>query len=432
MASEAREALVGSGAVLKERYRLRRLLGRGGMASVWLAEDEVLERDVAVKVLSDTIASDPDFIARFRREARLAAGLSHPNLIGVWDYAEGGERPYLVMEHVPGEDLAQRMSDGRGIDCDRLARELLGALAHIHAAGIVHRDVKPQNLLIGPDGGAKLIDFGIALPDDATSLTQTGQLLGIARYIAPEVMAGAPATPRADLYSAGVVLRDCLGEGASRELRALVARLTDADPTDRPASAERALAALAQGDLPPEPPTERFRVGEEGDGIERFDTAGPRPARSQPALGRVAADSALVVALGVGVALALAERDSGEQSGGAKPAAAAPEEKPEAPVPVAQGSDPALGGALNQEGFEMIQAGSYEEAVPVLEEAVRSFPSGSRELEYGYALFNLGNALRLSGRPEEAIPVLERRLEIPDQIDVVRSELAAAESEAAP
>ena len=165
---------IGGGTLLKDRYRLERLLGRGGMASVWLATDLVLERPVAVKIIADTIASDPEFRARFRREARVAAGLSHPNLIGVYDYADGAERPYLVMEYVAGDNLAQRLSRKTAIDSDLLARELLGALAHIHAAGIVHRDVKAQNVLIAQDGKAKLIDFGIALPADATALTRTG------------------------------------------------------------------------------------------------------------------------------------------------------------------------------------------------------------------------------------------------------------------
>lgn len=207
------------------------------MASVWLAGDEILERPVAVKVLSDTIASDPEFLTRFRREAHIAAGLSHPNLIDIYDFAGGAERPYLVMEYVPGENLAERVLHGGDLDCEQLARELLGALAHIHAAGIVHRDVKPQNVLIAADGSAKLIDFGIALTEDATALTQTGHLLGTARFIAPEVMRGEPATERSDLYSCGIVLRDCIGASRPRRLGALVDRLSAADPGGRPASA---------------------------------------------------------------------------------------------------------------------------------------------------------------------------------------------------
>src|SRR5918997_2863986 len=182
------------------------------MAAVWLGHDEVLDRPVAVKVLSDTIASDPGFVARFRREAQTAAGLSHPNLVGVYDFSEEGERPYLVMQFVPGESLAARLERGEGIDCDKLAEELLDAVAHIHEVGILHRDIKPGNIIIEPDGTAKLIDFGIALPRDATALTSTGLVLGTERYAAPEVMKGQAATERSDLYSCGLVLQSCGGQ----------------------------------------------------------------------------------------------------------------------------------------------------------------------------------------------------------------------------
>jgi eukaryotic-like serine/threonine-protein kinase len=452
--------MIAEGTRLKDRYRLERLLGRGGMASVWLASDEVLDRPVAVKLLSDTIASDPEFLARFRREARVAAGLSHPNLIGIYDYAEGEERPYLVMEYVAGDNLAERMSRHAAIDCERLARELLGALAHIHAAGIVHRDVKPQNVLIAPDGSAKLIDFGIALPKDATALTRTGNLLGTARYIAPEVMGGQPATERSDLYSCGVVLRDSMGDNPPAGLRGLVAHLSTADPRGRPASAKQALARIDRKPTIPGQTTQRFEPVS-----RRREPTPPRrepePVKSRPAWGKAAA--VLVTLAALTAAFLVVTGDYGERpegKGGAKVAAAdrgsvpaadgrgveaagddvesaggdaeGTAEEVEGAVPTPAGTDPTLGSTLNLEGFEMIQAGSYEEAVPVLEEAVRAFPPGTDDVDYAYALFNLGSALRLSGRPEEAIPVLERRLEIPNQTAAVRSELAAARSEAGP
>jgi serine/threonine protein kinase len=243
---------ISTGELLKERYRLERTLGRGGMAAVWLGHDEVLERPVAVKVLSDTIAGDPGFVARFRREARTAASLSHPNLVGVYDYSDEGERPYLVMQFVPGENLAARLERGGGIDCDKLARELLEALAHIHQVGILHRDIKPANIIIEPDGTAKLIDFGIALPADATALTNPGLILGTERYAAPEVMAGHSATERSDLYSAGVVLRSCEGQ-CSRVLGALIDWMTSKEPGARPASARQALARLERAERIGEP-----------------------------------------------------------------------------------------------------------------------------------------------------------------------------------
>lgn len=408
------------------------------MASVWRAEDLVLERTVAVKVLSDTIASDPEFLARFRREARVAASLWHPNLTGVYDFAAGAERPYLVMEYVPGPNLAERMAQTGAVDCERLARELLGAVTHIHAAGIVHRDVKPQNVLIAPDGSAKLIDFGIALPADATALTQTGQLLGTARYIAPEVMRGEPATKRSDLYSCGVLLRDCLSPGSPVHLRVLVERLTSDDPRNRPASAEAVLARLNRQAVEIEQPTERLRP-----------TALPLPdgEASRRTWATPAAAFAAVAALAIALVLVLggspessrertaprvAVSDAKEVTEDSQPAAAAQAETtaPATESTAPQEIDPSLGGALNQQGFEMIQAGRPEEAVPVLEEAVAAFPAGSEDLDYAYALFNLGNALRLSGRADEAIPVLERRLEIPNQTATVRHELDAAMSEA--
>jgi eukaryotic-like serine/threonine-protein kinase len=434
--------MIAEGSRLKDRYRLENLLGRGGMASVWLASDEVLERPVAVKVLADTIASDPEFLTRFRREARVAAGLSHPNLIDIYDFAGGAERPYLVMEYVPGENLAERTQRGGEIDCERLARELLGALAHIHAAGIVHRDVKPQNVLIAPDGSAKLIDFGIALTEDATALTETGHLLGTARYIPPELMRGGPATERSDLYSCGIVLRDCSGESQPGRLGALVDRLSAADPGGRPASATAALAQVGRRASSPTPdqPTERLRSTPAR--ARPQASAPPRqsePRAPRPAWGRVAAIAAGLAALAV--AFLLISGGSEQTSGGRNDASVAANGRAETPpptvddaeaneaVPAPTGDDAALASTLNEEGFTMIEAGDYEGAVPVLEEAIRTFPPGTDDLDYAYALFNLGNALRLSGRPEKAIPVLERRLEIPNQTEAVRSELTAARSE---
>jgi eukaryotic-like serine/threonine-protein kinase len=434
---EQTHIVIAAGTRLKDRYRLERLLGRGGMASVWLASDGVLERPVAVKILADTISSDSEFLARFHREARIAAGLSHPNLIGVYDYAAGAERPYLVMEYVAGDNLAEHMSRNGEIDGERLARELLGALAHIHAARIVHRDVKPQNVLIAPDGSAKLIDFGIALPRDATALTSTGNLLGTARYIAPEAMRGEPATERSDLYSCGVVLGDCIGSDPPAHLRALVERLSAIDPLDRPASASAAGARLERRVSIPDQPTEAFAPTEQIEAVP----AGGRTEPSPPRLAWGKAVAILATCAALAGAFLLVSGDSQQKPGGGpgSTAAASGGEDGEATgagsnaaagVPEPTGNDQERGSALNLEGFELIQAGDYERAIPVLEEAIRAFPPGTEDLDYAYALFNLGNALRLSGRPGEAIPILERRLAIPNQTAVVRRELAAARSEA--
>ena len=379
------------------------------------------------------------------------------------------------MEFVAGRDLGSWIAREARIDRDKLARELLGAVAHIHAAGIVHRDIKPHNIVLEADRTAKLIDFGIALPPDATSLTQTGLILATKRYAAPEVMAGRPANERSDLYSCGMVLRAC-GSGGSAELGRLVDALTEEDPADRPRTARQALTrleerpdrGLATEAFSPtfERPLDRERAAEP----EEAHTPPTRVySRSSSNRKRWLAGSAILgvaAALAIAVILAAGSGGSGGSSPGAKKLAEgsgkaqgqpgkkfagatkeAPtgtgagagsaegetvvaSETPAAAVPVPGGNDPALGSALNQEGFELIQAGSYEEAIPILEESVRAFPAGTEETEYAYALFNLGDALRLGGRPEAAIPVLEERLQIPDQTDVVERELEAARSEA--
>lgn len=460
-------ASIGTGDLLKDRYRLERMLGRGGMAAVWLGEDEVLERPVAVKVLSDTIAGDPDFVARFRREAQTAAGLSHPNLVGVYDFSEEGERPYLVMQFVPGETLAARLERGAEGDHERLARELLEAVAHIHGVGILHRDIKPSNIVIEPDGTTKLIDFGIAQPRDATALTKTGLILGTERFAAPEVMEGEAATEQSDLYSCGVVLRSC-GGPSSRQLDGLIEWLTEADPHSRPRSARQALAALEREEPVYEQTTQAFTPEPEPEPEREPPPPMPPPDRGGGRHGRWGAVAALVafivallvvalVALGGGSDDQKKPARQGKEASGAKsqpqqaqakeqePAPAAESAAAEEPAteepatesataatpePAPEGSDATDGSALNEEGFELIQAGEYEAAVPVLEEAVGAYPEDSQELGYAYALFNLGNALRLSGRPDEAIPVLERRLEIPNQTSTVEEELEAARAEA--
>ncbi len=420
-------AAIGTGEILKGRYRLERTLGRGGMAAVWLGHDEVLDRPVAVKVLSDTIAGDPGFVARFRREARTAAALSHPNLVGVYDYSEEGERPYLVMQFVPGEDLAALRERGERVDCDQLARELLEALDHIHSAGILHRDVKPANVIVEPGGTAKLIDFGIALPRDATALTSTGLVLGTERYAAPEVMEGRPATERSDLYSAGVLLRSCEGQ-CSRGLRSAIEWMTNPEPDGRPSSARQALARLERGDRSGEP-TQVFEPS--------FTPSYPRRNRFGALAAMLGAVAALViVALVVSSAGEEHGRDAapGKQKKAAKGAVAKPEKSEEATaapaaVPTSAEADPSRGAELNEQGYALMQAGEYAAAVPVLEEAVGAFPAGNEDLDYAYALFNLGSALRLSGDPEAAIPILERRLAIPNQTATVEEELEAARAE---
>jgi serine/threonine protein kinase len=232
--------------MLGDRYRLERRIASGGMATVWLAHDEELDRDVAVKLLSDTLAEDPSYVARFRREARVAAQVSHPNLVRMFDYAGDAERPYIVMEHIGGGTLADRIRGGAAdeLDPERLARQLLGALEAIHAAGIVHRDVKPSNVLLDDAGDAHLTDFGIAQPEDATQLTRTGQVIGTLKYMAPEVLSGKHATQRSDLFALGVVLQETLADREAPQIEALVDRLTSVEAHERPASATQAMNLL--------------------------------------------------------------------------------------------------------------------------------------------------------------------------------------------
>ena len=195
------------------RYRLERELGRGGMASVFLGRDSELDRPVAVKVLSEALAGDAAFRSRFEREARLAARLSHPNLVGVYDVGEDGGRPFIVLEYVAGENLAELLTRRGRLPPDEsrgLALQAARALAHVHEAGLVHRDVKPQNLLLRGDGTLKLADFGIARAADATAFTQAGTVLGTAAYLAPEQTLGEEVTAAADVYSLGAVLYELL------------------------------------------------------------------------------------------------------------------------------------------------------------------------------------------------------------------------------
>jgi eukaryotic-like serine/threonine-protein kinase len=250
---------LGPGTLLGGRYRLERRIGGGGMASVWLATDGQLRRAVAVKVLSDALAGDPGYRARFRREAKVAARLSHPSLVRVFDTGDEDGRPYLVMEHVPGPTLAARIAAGERLDANRLASELLAALTHIHRAGIVHRDVKPANVLFDPAGRAKLTDFGIAQPADATRITQTGEVIGTLHYMAPEVAAGESATARSDLYATGVVLAEAAGEEATPQLRRLIDSLRATDPAERPISAEAAVARLDAAPTAPTVPVAKRR-----------------------------------------------------------------------------------------------------------------------------------------------------------------------------
>ena len=201
------------GTKLSGRYVLESKLGSGGMSTVYLARDETLERLVAVKILHREISDQPDQIERFRREARTVAQLSHPNLVSVIDAGEDGGHPFIVFEYIDGETLKQRIERLGRLPLDEAAAyaiEIGRGLAAAHAARMVHRDVKPQNVLIDLEGRAKVTDFGIARELEADGLTATGRVLGTTDYVSPEQAMGHNVDARSDIYSLGVVLYEML------------------------------------------------------------------------------------------------------------------------------------------------------------------------------------------------------------------------------
>jgi serine/threonine-protein kinase len=321
------------------RYRVDSVLGEGGMGCVYLARDAELDRPVAIKVLDERYARDPEFYERFLREARLAARLSHPNVVRVYDTSPEGERPFIVMEYVDGWTLAEELRRQ-----DRLApaeavgvvRQVCAGLQHAHEEGLVHRDVKPANLLLRRDGVVKIVDFGIARAAEATRLTEIGTILGTAAYLAPEQAAGQEVTAAADVYSVGVVLYELLTGRtpyAATSLPALVAAQQAGEveparalaPAVSPELEAVVLACLARD--PAARPESAAELSVLLDGTPRRVRAlWGRRQRRQRRL--VAAGAVLLAALGIGLGLGLA---SGEGSKG----------KPVRVEPVPRGATPA-------------------------------------------------------------------------------------------
>ena len=457
-----------AGHVFAGRYRAIRRLGAGGMATVWLAEDEQLGRDVAIKRLSTDAPEEA--LTRFRREARLGATLNHPNFVSVFDTIATDEGALIVMEYVSGQSLDELAKRGQ-MDPAQVVSILSGvaaALDHAHAQGVVHRDIKPANILVREDGTAKLADLGIARALDATQITTVGTVIGTVPYMAPERREAAGAGDSAsDIYALAAVAYELLSGGSvdqtatggehSPDRRALAARWPDApagvlavilrglseDPARRQSSAGGFVVeledALRHGQEPTRPFTPPPTARHSKPTLSRTGVV------SRPGWSRVGAVLALTLVALVAITAAVIALVSEDGGGGAPSERAANADGSARGSDAGGGSDAAApaaeeqaspeassveGARLNEIGFTLINQGRAAEAVPILQRAVESLPEGTTDLNYAYALYNLGNALRLAGRPEEAIPILERRLQIPNQRATVAAELARARAEA--
>ncbi|MEV4841095.1 serine/threonine-protein kinase [Nonomuraea sp. NPDC049486] len=351
--------MVAQGTTLAGRYRLDTRIGAGGMGEVWRGEDTVLARTVAVKVLLPGRMQDPGFLARFQAEARAMATINHSGVVDVYDYGVSGDTVYLVMKFVDGEPL-DRLLTRLGRIAPQPAMELIAqaasALQAVHDQGIVHRDVKPGNLLVQRDGTLVLTDFGIARSDLGNRLTDAGMVLGTAAYCAPEQAEGAPVTPAVDIYALGVVAYECLAgqrpfDGDSpvtialkhiREappplppdipppVRALVEQALSKDPARRFPNARamsEAARMIAAGQLPPAqpsmpstgatmpPPVASYQTGAM-QAPEATTVAGPRQSRraaaKAPRRGGLVAALAAALVVGVGAGAVALTNMSGE------------------------------------------------------------------------------------------------------------------------
>jgi serine/threonine-protein kinase len=318
------------GQVIAGRYELGERLGLGGMSTVQLAFDRRLEREVAVKLLAEHLADDPQFVSRFRREALAAAQLVHPNIVQVFDFGldDQGGRHYIVMEYIRGQSGAEILRDQGRLPVEEalfIVNQACRGLEHAHRHGVVHRDVKPGNLLRSDDGVVKLADFGIAkaASDSVSRITQVGSVLGTAAYLAPEQAAGQDATARSDIYSLGVVTYQFLAGRLPYEAQSLtelalkqqrevpppldeldpaiphgvaqaVARALEIEPAQRLENADELREALSAGaagaTFADQDPTARTSVLAGGDTLATRIAGSPteqasRPRRLQPAAG---------------------------------------------------------------------------------------------------------------------------------------------------
>jgi serine/threonine-protein kinase len=382
------------------------------------------------------------------------------------------------MEYVEGESLADALRRGplpqRRVA--EIARELGKALDHVHANGVVHRDVKPANVLLRNDGAVKLVDLGIAVSVDQTRMTSSGTVLGSAAYMAPEQLEGGEVGPGTDVYALATVCFEALAGRKAREGRTPVeiahSVATTPPPDVRRHAPELSAAAaqtLARGmaRAPAERPSSAGALAAELErGLERRATASPPVEPTAPTLsaptapilsaptvrrsrslaGPLAVGLIGLAAAAVAATVLLASAGGGDPQEAKRPSqhhadqrqetreqAQAPAETTPADQPTAATqttADPAQGAALNEQGFALMGQGDFEGAVSILRKAVASWPEDSTELEYAYALYNLGVALNRTGRPAEAIPYLEKRLAWSNQRGVVKKELKLARKNA--
>ncbi|GMA90704.1 protein kinase domain-containing protein [Homoserinibacter gongjuensis] len=294
-----------SGLTFGGRYQLSSRIAIGGMGEVWQATDLVIGRTVAIKILKDEYLGDPGFLERFRAEARHAALVNHEGIANVFDYGEEDGSAYLVMELVPGEALSTVLEREKVLSTDRvldIVAQTASALQAAHSAGLVHRDIKPGNLLITPDGRVKITDFGIARIADQVPLTATGQVMGTVQYLSPEQASGHPASPSTDIYSLGIVAYEALAgrrpfTGESQVAIAM-AHINDAPP-DLPVTVSEPVRNLVYSCIakrPEDRPATAAHLARAAQALRRGDIAGAAAAVPGVAAGAVALESASTAA----------------------------------------------------------------------------------------------------------------------------------------
>jgi eukaryotic-like serine/threonine-protein kinase len=437
--------------ILPSRYHAPELIGQGGMGEIYRAEDELLGRTVAIKVLAKRFSADEALRGRFTREALAAARLSgEPNTVTIFDVGEHESRPFIVMEYLRGGSLEDRLREHGAQDPGRVLAGLDEAGAALDAAhdhGVVHRDVKPGNLLLAGDGTVRVADFGVASAAGLDSLTMTGTVLGTAGYLAPEQARGEPTTPATDLYALAVVAFELLT--GQRPFQA------DNPTAEAAAHVHAPVPAVSErGDLPREldpvfrramakEPAERYPSA--GDFVsalrEAMRTAGATTRELEPVVAPPAAATprkrfpiavliggGLIAAslAGVGVAAILTNGDrertavqtvttervrtvQGEPRTQTvittAPAPAQPAPPPPPPPPPAGG---ASGRVLTDQATRLMAEGRYDEALPLAQQALQKL-QGTGQTYEGYANYNVGRSLAELGRCNEALPYLDRR-----------------------